>query len=208
MTAARERPTALLTDLDGVLRVFDPAVGAAIEARYGLPAGAIGDTAMQWSRLRPAITGEVSRAEWLAGVADALADRVGGHPAAQQMIATWDAYPGEVVPEMLAFVREVRGAGVPVVLATNGTDALERELAAVGLSGEFDAVVNSSQVGAHKPTREFFEAACAAVDTPAQRCLFIDDEDRNVRGARVAGLSAYRYSGPHDFGYLRALFAS
>ena len=203
---ARERPTALLTDLDGVLRVFDPAVAAAIETRYGLPAGTIADTALHWSRLRPAITGEVTRAEWLAGVAEALADRAGGRQAARQMMAAWDAYPGEVVPEMLAFVRELRSAGVPVGLATNATDALDRELAAVGLSGEFDALVNSSRVGAHKPTREFFEAACAAVDTPVQRCLFIDDEDRNVRGARVAGLSAYRYSGPHDFGYLRAVF--
>jgi len=34
--------------------------------------------------------------------------------------------------------------------------------------------------------------------------LFIDDDDRAVRGARVAGMPAYRWSSRRDFTYLRA----
>jgi putative hydrolase of the HAD superfamily len=34
--------------------------------------------------------------------------------------------------------------------------------------------------------------------------LFVDDSDRCVRGARVAGLSAYRWNGPDDLPYLRS----
>jgi putative hydrolase of the HAD superfamily len=145
----RPRPDALLIDLDGVLRRYDP-----VEARSLLVEG--------------------------------------------------DTYRGAVVPEVLAFVRSVRHGGVRVVLATNATDDLDLDLAALGLAGEFDAVANSSALGVYKPTREYFEAACALADTPPERCLLLDDDDRNVRGARAAGLSALRFSGLVDLEYARA----
>jgi putative hydrolase of the HAD superfamily len=163
MPAARQRPTALLIDLDGVLRSHDPEIPAAIEARYGLPSGTILATALQWTHLRPAVTGEVTRAQWLAGVGDALADRVGGPDAARAMMAEWDAHRGVVVPEVLAFVRELRRAGIAVGLATNATDELDQELAGLGLSGEFDTVVSSARLGSHKPTG-------SSSRRPAPRC--------------------------------------
>ncbi|MCW6009374.1 HAD-IA family hydrolase [Micromonospora sp. CPCC 205371] len=192
----RTKPTALLVDLDGVLRRWDPAVPAAVESEYGLPAGALLDTAMAWHRLRPAITGEITHAEWMAGVASAL-----GAPDA---IAKWQEYRGEVDQDVLDFVREVRAAGVRVGLATNATDRLDADLDLLGLRGSFDAVVNSSVVGAHKPAKEYFAAACAALRTPPDRVLLIDDSDRVVRGARVARLLAYRWTDPADLKYLRA----
>ena len=192
----RTRPTALLVDLDGVLRRWDPEVPARIEAAHGLPAGSLTKTAMDWSRLRPAITGEVTHAGWMAGVAEAL-----GAPRA---VAEWQEYRGEVDPDVLALVRDARAAGVPVAIATNATDHLDADLRALGLTDEVDAVVNSSVVGAHKPTREFFTAAAMALRTPPDRMLLVDDSDRLVRGARVAGLAAYRWNGPADLPYLRA----
>jgi putative hydrolase of the HAD superfamily len=120
------------------------------------------------------------------------------------LVVEWDAYRGEIVPEVLGFVREVRAAGVPVGLATNATDDLSADLAVLGVVDDFDAVVSSAQAGVHKPARAFFHAACLAVGSPPERCLFVDDDDRNVRGARAAGLSAYRYSTPDDFAYLRS----
>ncbi|GAA4448610.1 HAD-IA family hydrolase [Phytohabitans houttuyneae] len=192
----RARPTALLVDLDGVLRRWDPEVPARIEAAHGLPAGALEKTAMDWSRLLPAITGQVSHAGWMAGVAQALE--------APQAVAQWQEYRGEVDPDVLGFVREVRAAGLPVAIGTNATDHLDADLAALGLTGEVDAVVNSSVVGAHKPTREFFAAACEALHRIPSQVLLVDDSDRFVRGARVVGLSAYRWNGPADLPYLRA----
>jgi putative hydrolase of the HAD superfamily len=164
----RARPTALLVDLDGVLRRWDPAVPARVEAAHGLPAGALEKTAMDWSRLLPVITGQVSHADWMAGVAEALD--------APEAVAEWQRYRGEVDPDVLAFVREARAAGVPVAIATNATDQLDADLAALGLTGEVDAVVNSSVVGAHKPTREFFAAAaqvrwCPALSRPRRSSL-------------------------------------
>lgn len=192
----RTKPTALLVDLDGVLRRWDPAVPATIESAYGLAEGALLDTAMAWHRLRPAITGEITHAEWISSVASVL-----GSPSA---VAKWQEYRGEVDPDVLAFVREVRASGIPVGLATNATDRLDADLDLLGLTGELDAVVNSSVVGAHKPAKEYFAAACTALRTPPDRVLLVDDSDRVVRGARVARLLAYRWTDPSDLKYLRA----
>jgi putative hydrolase of the HAD superfamily len=200
----RERPTALLVDLDGVLRQWDPAVAADAERRHGLPAGALAETARRWSRRQPAVTGQLGHADWLAGVVDDLAERVGDRERARAAVDEWESYPGTVDTDVLAFVRKLRAAGIRVGLAANGTDALDAELATLRLTGEVDLVINSAVLGVHKPTKEYFRQACAALGVPPQRVLFVDDDDRCVRGARVAGLSAYRWNGPRDLPYLRA----
>ncbi|MCX4473936.1 Phosphatase [Micromonospora sp. MW-13] len=203
---ARERATALLVDLDGVLRRWDPAVAAGVEREYGLSAGVLTEIASQWGRLQPVLTGQVSHADWTSSVADALAESVGPQRA-RAAVEQWQRYRGEVDPGVLAFVREVRAAGVRVGLGTNATDLLDTDLAALGLVGELDVVVNSSVVGVHKPAKEYFQAACAALETSPARVLFVDDEDWAVRGARAAGLSAYRWDGPSGLRYLRAALA-
>jgi putative hydrolase of the HAD superfamily len=161
-------------------------------------------TAMQWPRLRAAVTGAVTHEAWLAEVAETLADRAGGLDAARAAVAEWQSYRGEVDRDVLAFVREVRAAGLPVGLATNGTDRLDGDLANLGLTGEVDVVVNSSVIGVHKPAPEFFEKACQAVGVAPEWVLFVDDDDRAVRGARAARMPAYRWTGPEGLPYLRA----
>ncbi|MEH0935008.1 HAD family hydrolase [Micromonospora psammae] len=204
----RERATALLLDFDGVLRRWDPAVAAGVEREYGLSEGVLGEIAMQWSRLQPVLTGQVRHAEWVTSVADALTESVGSPERARAAVEQWQRYRGEVDPDVLAFVRDVRAAGIRVGLGTNATDLLDSDLAALGLVGELDVVVNSSVIGVHKPAKEYFQAACEALETPPSRVLFVDDEDWAVRGARAAGLSAHRWSSPGDLRYLRAALAA
>ncbi|MFC0508494.1 HAD family hydrolase [Micromonospora costi] len=204
---SRERATALLVDFDGVLRRWDPAVAAGVERRYGLAEGVLTEIAMQWGRLQPVLTGQVSHADWMTSVVDALADPAGGAERARAAVEEWQRYRGEVDADVLAFVREARAAGIRVGLATNATDRLDDDLAALGLTDEFDAVVNSYRLGVNKPAKEYFQAACVAVATPPDRVLFTDDEDWSVRGARAAGLSAHRWTGAGDLRYLRAALA-
>ncbi|MET8064855.1 HAD-IA family hydrolase [Micromonospora sp. NPDC005211] len=203
---SRERATALLVDFDGVLRRWDPAVAAGVEREYGLTEGVLGEIAMSWGLLQPVLTGQVSHAQWMVSVADALTPAVGADRALAA-VQEWQSYRGEVDPDVLAFVREVRAGGIRVGLGTNATDLLDADLAALGLTDELDVIVNSSVVGVHKPAKEYFQAACEALGTPPGRVLFVDDEDRAVAGARVAGLSAHRWSGPADLRYLRAALA-
>lgn len=51
----------------------------------------------------------------------------------------------------------------------------------------------SFEVGAMKPNPAIYLAAAANVGTPPQRCLFIDDLEANVQGARAVGMHAIRF---------------
>ena len=196
----RERAQALLIDLDGVLRRWDPAPMIAVEVAYGLKPAALLETAMAWDLYRPAVTGEITDAEWMRLVAERLPIDPERAAAA---VAEWQSYRGEPDPDALAFVREVRAGGRKVGLATNATDRLRPDLEALGLAGEVDVVISSWEQKVHKPAPEFFARACELIGVPPQQALFIDDDDRVVRGARVARLPAYRWTGPQHVPYLR-----
>ena len=196
----RDRARALLIDLDGVLRRWDPAPMIAAELKYGLKPASFLETAMSWDIYRPAMAGEITDAEWMRLVADRLPLPAGEAAAA---VAEWQAYRGEPDPEVLAFIREVRAAGRPVGIATNATDRLRDDLDALGLTGEVDLVISSWEIKAHKPAPEFFQQACQLIGQQPKHVLFVDDDDRAVRGARAANLSAYRWTGPDHLPYLR-----
>lgn len=190
------RPSALLIDFDGVLRRHDALIAAAVETRHGLEPGAILAAGLEWDRQLPAITGQIGREEWLESIAEALSVE-------RAVVLEWDEYKGEIVPEVLQFVRDVRKAGMKVCLATNAMDDLADVLALHGITTQFDAVANSSEIGVHKPAPGYFRAACALIGALPKQCLFIDDDDRNIRAARAAGLSAYRYTPGDDLTYAR-----
>ncbi|MFI1989383.1 HAD family hydrolase [Actinoplanes sp. NPDC020271] len=196
----RDRARALLIDLDGVLRRWDPAPMIAVEVKYGLKPASLLETSMSWDVYQPAMAGEISDAEWMGLVADRLPLEKAEATAA---VAEWQAYRGEPDPEALEFVRGVRAAGRKVGLATNATDRLRGDLDALGLTGEVDFVLSSWEMKVHKPAPEFFERACVAIGELPKHVLFVDDDDRAVRGARVAGLSGYRWTGPQHVPYLR-----
>ncbi|MGA8113419.1 MAG: HAD-IA family hydrolase [Actinocatenispora sp.] len=199
---------ALLLDLDGVLRRFDPSHEARVTAAHDLPDGLLTRTAFEPDRLRPVLLGQVAHEAWTAGVLESVAATLDDRTRAEQAVRDWHAYRGEVVPEVLAAVREVRAAGVPVALGTNATDLLAADLDGLGLTGEVDVVVNSSEVGHAKPSKEFFVAACERLGVAPRLCLFVDDSERNIRGARAAGLAAVRYTGPEDMRYVRSMLAA
>jgi putative hydrolase of the HAD superfamily len=198
--AQRDPARALLIDFDGVLRRWDPAPMIAVELKYGLKPAALLETAMAWEVYRPAMAGEVTHEEWMRAVGERLPLPASDAAAA---IAEWQAYRGEVDPEALAFVREVRAAGRKVGLATNATDLLPSDLEALGLTGELDIVINSWDLKVHKPAPEYFQRACELIGEQPKHVLFVDDDDRAVRAARAAQLSAYRWTGPQHLPYLR-----
>ncbi|BAL92278.1 putative haloacid dehalogenase-like hydrolase [Actinoplanes missouriensis 431] len=196
----RDRARALFIDLDGVLRRWDPAPMIAVEVKYGLKPASLLETAMSWDIYRPAMAGEITDAEWMSLVATRLPL---GDDESAAAVAEWQAYRGEVDPEALAFVREVRAAGRPVAIATNATDRLRGDLDALGLTGEVDLVISSWELKVHKPAPEFFTEACVLVGQLPRHVLMVDDDDRVIRGARSSGLSGYRWTGSEHVPYLR-----
>ncbi len=58
---------------------------------------------------------------------------------------------------------------------------------------QFDDLILSHEVGCLKPAPGFYAACVAATKFPAASCVFVDDVEENVEGARQAGLIALQY---------------
>lgn len=83
----------------------------------------------------------------------------------------------------------VRAAGVSTAILSNdpgGDDA--DPIREWEFRGDVDAVVLSGEVGAEKPEATAFAAAADAMDVEMSKCVMVDDNILNVRGAVEAGL--------------------
>jgi putative hydrolase of the HAD superfamily len=94
-----------------------------------------------------------------------------------------------------ALIAGLKAKGYPIYLGSN-TNALHadhyrRQLAAT--LGLMDGFVLSYEVGHNKPAPEFFRACSEVARTPPESCIFIDDLDENIAGARRAGLRGIVY---------------
>ncbi|GAA2284423.1 haloacid dehalogenase [Nonomuraea roseoviolacea subsp. roseoviolacea] len=181
---------AVLCDLDGVLRQFDHAVQADIEARYGLP---LMRTAFDPALIKPAILGETTEQEW----ADAIAVALGDDERARQAVAEFMEVPFWVDEEVRALLAKAQ-EHVPVVLVTNAMDTVEEHLDRLGLTYFADAVVSSARVGVAKPDRRIYELAAELAGAAPERCLFVDDRLENVEGARSLGMTGVHFRAPAD----------
>ncbi|MEV1244318.1 HAD family hydrolase [Nonomuraea sp. NPDC050022] len=176
---------AVLCDLDGVLRHFDHAVQADIEARYGLP---LRKTAFDPDLIGPATLGHITEAQWVESIAVAL----GGDERARRAAAEFAAVPFWVDEEVRGLLARTQGR-VPVVLVTNAMDTLEEHLERLGLAYFADAVVSSARVGVAKPDRRIYELAAELAGVAPERCLFVDDRLENVAGATALGMTGVHY---------------
>lgn len=189
-TPGRDAEAWLLLDLDGVLRTWDPAVVAAIEARHGVVPGSLARAAFgTGSRLVDAVTGRISDEEWRADVVRLLVPVAGD--AARQVVEEWSAGAGAVDPDVLAVVRDARATGWRVGLLTNATTRLDADLAVLGLDAEVDRVLNTSTLGVAKPEPAVFAEACRRLGATPSRVVFVDDTAVNVAAGQAAGLRAH-----------------
>lgn len=59
----------------------------------------------------------------------------------------------------------------------------------------FDGLVFSGPIGKVKPDREIFEHLLETYNLKAEECLFIDDNEKNIEGAKKVGIEGYRFTG-------------
>ncbi|MEV0050697.1 HAD-IA family hydrolase [Saccharopolyspora shandongensis] len=186
---------AILCDLDGVLRWWDPEIMSGLDRANGLPWGALAKTAFAPDRLNPAITGAQTDEQWRAAIAADLAEACATPEAARALVAEWSAHAGEVVDEVAELLAAAR-EHVPVILVSNATTRLESDLARLGIADLLDEVVNSARVGIAKPDPGIYRFAAARAGVPEARCLFVDDTLQNVEAARSLGMRALHHQNP------------
>jgi epoxide hydrolase-like predicted phosphatase len=146
------------------------------------------DTDHPWHRLE---RGEVTVTDALAAIGDlGAADGVRIDPVEvlKGSIGTGDVIRADVV----AAVREVRGAGLATGLVTNNIREFGTKWRALLPLGElFDVVVDSCEEGMRKPDPRIYHLALERLGGMSpERVVFLDDAPGNVDAARAVGLAA------------------
>lgn len=184
---------AILVDLDGVIRLWSPDNDRLAETAGNLPPGAIQRAAFSQQLLFPAITGRITDRQWREQIVARLrADHPGAD--AERAVELWSESPGAVDFAVLEVLRRCRRM-CRVVLVTNATSRLADDLHRLGIDDEFDAVINSSDVGFAKPQPEIYMEALAAAGVPASAAVFVDDSEPNVAAAVGLGMIGHVYRG-------------
>lgn len=90
-------------------------------------------------------------------------------------------------PAMSALVRRVNERGIRTALLSNSWgNTYPRDT----WDGMFDDIVISGEVGLRKPEPEIFQLAARRLGLEPAECVFVDDLQLNVDGARAVGMTA------------------
>ena len=183
----------ILTDLDGVIRIWSPEIHRKAERATGLPEGTILGIAFSDDLLPLVITGQISDDEWRRRIADLLSKDF-PNTNAERAVELWSASPGEVDLEVLEILRACREKA-KLVLISNATSRLPSDLRRLGIAEDFDYIINSSEVGFAKPDPNIYFTALNTVGATPNQALFIDDNAGHVAAATRLGIAGYTYTG-------------
>lgn len=98
----------------------------------------------------------------------------------------------EPVARLVPMLKE---AGYTLILGSNTNDLHAARFRAqfADVLAHFDHLVLSYEVGHVKPSAEFYQACAGAAGVEPACCVFIDDLEENVAGARASGLQGLVY---------------
>ncbi len=106
------------------------------------------------------------------------------------------AEPGPILrAQALAAIESVREAGGKLAILSNeldlfyGADFRDK----LAFLSHFDAIIDATHTGILKPDPRAYAQCCEALGLAAGDCVFVDDQMRNVVGAREAGMVAVHF---------------
>lgn len=99
----------------------------------------------------------------------------------------------------VAILRELRDRGVAVYALTNwAAETFHHAEEGFGWLQLFEFVVVSGVERLAKPDPRIFELVAERAGRPTSELFFVDDSERNVEGAREAGLTAVAFTSPEQ----------
>lgn len=103
------------------------------------------------------------------------------------------------VPNMKELVLDIKNSGKNLYLLSNISIGFANGYKNVKWLKElleyFDGLIFSAEVNLVKPNREIFEYLLKKFSLKPEECLFIDDSEKNIMGAKSAGISGYLFNG-------------
>ncbi|MDP8944202.1 MAG: HAD family phosphatase [Actinomycetota bacterium] len=200
MSAAPHRRRAVICDFGGVLTnplaeafvAWQEASGVSLEELGRAVAEATGAAGGRHP-LHELETGRIDEAQFLARIEAAL-----GREGSLASFA--DVYFGALRrnPEMIEFMRRLRGRGLRMALLTNNVREWEPRWRAMlpEIDDIFEVVVDSAFVGVRKPDPEIYRVTLERLGggVRAEDCVFVDDVEPNCEAASELGMRAVHFT--------------
>ena len=114
--------------------------------------------------------------------------------------------PWDLFPEVLDVLTTLADKGMRMAVVSNWDDRLPILLKGLEISGYFECIVFSAEVGSAKPFAAIFRRALQELSLPAQEVVHVGDRLReDVEGARGVGMQSIHLTRNSDEGDLRDL---
>ena len=106
------------------------------------------------------------------------------------------------IKEMISLVNDLHKNGKRLYLLSNISVGFANAYSEVKWIDElfsvFDGLVFSGPLGIVKPNTDIYKYLINEYSLNADECLFIDDTEKNIKGAQLAGISGYLFDGDVD----------
>ena len=105
---------------------------------------------------------------------------------------------GELRPDMVHALDVLKSSGYIIACLTNNVVSnrsatpTKREEMLQEVLARFDAVIESSMIGARKPEPRFYEIACETIKVQPSECVFLDDLGINLKPAAAMGMTTIK----------------
>lgn len=192
---------ALILDFGGVISKTLFETHALTERALGLAPGALTwrgpfdpDSDPLWVSMQ---LGELSERDYWLARAREVGALVGETWTSMAELATRarGADPAAVIrPEALSAIHAAKAAGAKLAVLSNELDLFygadfRRKLPFLS---QFDAVCDGTYTGILKPDAQAYLDCCAALGVAPEACVFVDDQPRNVFGAKAVGMRSIK----------------
>lgn len=127
------------------------------------------------------------------------------HEELKRCVDGWDICM-TVVPGAREFCKKMRKAGKKLYVLSNASDRFYDYFTRFLPLDYFDGVVVSADVRIVKPDPGIYQHLLDTYTLNPEECLFIDDREDNVEGARQVGMQVIQFR--DDFGVIEELVAS
>ena len=197
MVTRAARPVQVVVfDYGGVLRRDERASAYdAIDTKFGLTVGALWRVFHDIPEYRLSREGAIDRTAYRTAVRRALLEAEGADSQVDAALAAFDAHIAALPPlddDMRGLLERLRATGcVKLALLSNASRGFTERLRAAGVTAFFDETLVSGDIGLAKPDPAVYGFAASRLGVEPAACLMIDDQMRNIEGARTAGLRTH-----------------
>ena len=116
------------------------------------------------------------------------------HPNLHECLAHWPERSEAIVDVNELGIR-LKEEGFGVYVLSNASTRIMEQLGHAPVIPYVDGAVVSADERMMKPDPSIYQLLCERYDLDPEECLFVDDNEDNCIGARVAGMHAHHFTG-------------